>query len=42
MNQGDPAAQMERTLDNQLSALSDINRNCQTMEQQIEALGIQV
>lgn len=42
LNQGDPAVQMERTLDNQLNALSDINRKCQNMEQQIEALGIRI
>lgn len=42
LNQGDPAVQMERTLDNQLNALSDVNRKCQNMELQIEALGIRI
>jgi hypothetical protein len=33
---------MERTLDNQLNALSDINRKCTAAEQQLESLGIRV
>lgn len=39
---GDPAASIERTLDNQLNALNEVNRKCAAAEQRMEALGIRV
>lgn len=39
---GDPASSIERTLDNQLNALNDVNRKCAAVEERMDALGIRV